>query len=618
MEQPVERLQQALDDRYRIERELGRGGMATVYLAQDLRHQRPVALKVLSPELGAAIGPERFHREIAIAARLQHPHILPLFDSGDADGLVWYAMPFIEGESLRDRLTREGALPIDTAVHVVREVAGALDYAHAQGIVHRDIKPENIMLSRGHALVADFGIARALGPEHGGQLTVTGLMIGTPAYMSPEQTAGVRDIDARSDVYSLGSTLYEMLTGEPPYSGPTPHSIIAKRASDPIPAPRRLRPDIPRAIDQAVTRALALIPADRHATAGSLAEALTRPEAGARPVRTGRIGLAVLVVATALGAILWFRPGKPGIAAGRVPVLTVLPFRNLGEASDQYFAEGLAEEITARLASLPGLVVRSRPPGAPADDRPPAAIGRDHGADYALSGSVRWDRRPDGSSRIRVTPRLIQIEGERELLGETIDAALVDVFEVQRNIAERVTNALGLVLAPAARARLGTAPTRHIEAWDHYVRGNFYLAQRTPDAVRRAIAAFAEAARIDSSFTRALALQAYGYTLFRDWGWRFEGLTESEVWNRARQLSARALAQDSTSAESWLAAAYVRTQEDPLRMTGALEAFARSLGLDSTNAEVWHQYGQVLMVLGHDSTAIAAYHRALALEPERP
>ena len=619
MEAAAERLTKALDDRYLVERELGRGGMATVYLARDLRYQRQVAIKVLSPELAAAIGPGRFLREIQIAARLQHPHILPVFDSGDTEGVVWYAMPFAEGESLRERLTREGALPIESAVQVVREVADALDYAHAQGIVHRDIKPENIMLSRGHALVADFGIARAVGGE-GGALTATGMAIGTPAYMSPEQTAATREVDGRADVYSLGCVVYEMLTGEPPYTGPTPHSIIAKRMTDPIPAPRRLRPAIPRPIDAAVTRALALTPADRFPTAGAMAQALARPESIASTRLAGlRFPVLVLLGVLVLGAaaaLLLRRDAGP--ARPTAPVLTVLPFRNLGEPGDQYFAAGLAEEITARLASLPGLVVRSRPASLKPDDRSPAAIGRDHGADYALSGSVRWERRPDGSSRIRVTPRLIRVQGEQELLGQTIDAALVDVFDVQRSIAERVTAALGLALAPPARARLAAVPTQRIDAWDHFVRGNYYLAQRTPDAVKRAIQDYQEAARLDSGFTRALARQAYGYTLFLDWGWRFEGRSDQELRTLARGLTDQALGGDSTSAEAWLSLAYLRVVEDPFRMKGATPAFERSLALDSTNAEAWYQFGQALMALGRDSAAAAAYHRALALEPERP
>jgi serine/threonine protein kinase len=262
------RLQEGLQGTYTIERELGRGGMATVYLAQDLRHDRPVALKVLLPELASTLGPERFQREIRLAARLQHPHILTVHDSGETGGQLWFTMPYVEGESLRDRLRRERQLPIEDALRIATEAARGLDYAHQHGIVHRDIKPENILLTRdGSTLVADFGIARALaGDEH---LTQTGLSMGTPAYMSPEQASGDKNIDARTDVYSLGTVLYEMLAGEAPFTGPTTQAIIARRLTEPVPSVRRLRPNVPESVDEAIRRSLAPIPADRF---GSVAE----------------------------------------------------------------------------------------------------------------------------------------------------------------------------------------------------------------------------------------------------------------------------------------------------------------------------------------------------------
>src|SRR5881296_4231529 len=260
------RLQVALAERYSIERELGHGGMATVYLAEDLNHRRLVALKVLSPDLAASLGTDRFLREIDIAARLTHPHILPLHDSGEADGLLYYVMPYVAGESLRDRLNREKQLPIEDAVTIAGEVANALSYAHSRDVVHRDVKPENILLSDGEAIVADFGIAGAIDAAGGGKFTRTGIVLGTPAYMSPEQGAGDRALDGRSDVYSLGCLLYEMLAGEPPFTGPTVQAIIAKRFTDPVPSVRRLRETVPVPMDQAIAKALARAPADRFAT----------------------------------------------------------------------------------------------------------------------------------------------------------------------------------------------------------------------------------------------------------------------------------------------------------------------------------------------------------------
>src|SRR2546425_5836264 len=255
--------------------------MATVYLARDLKHDRRVALKVLHSELAATVGPERFQREIKLAARLQHPHILTVLDSGESAGQLWYTMPFVEGESLRQRLTRERQFPLDEALQLTREVADALGYAHSQGIIHRDIKPENILLSRGHALVADFGVARALQSAVGERLTGTGMAVGTPAYMSPEQATAERQVDARSDLYSLGCVLYEMLAGEPPYTGSSAQAVIAKRFSEPIPHIRTVRESVPEAIERAVTKALAKSPADRFATAAEFAAALTAWTAGA-------------------------------------------------------------------------------------------------------------------------------------------------------------------------------------------------------------------------------------------------------------------------------------------------------------------------------------------------
>jgi len=322
------RLQGALADRYTIERELGRGGMAVVYLAKDLKHHRPVAIKILKPELAAALGPERFVREIETAAGLNHPHILPLLDSGEADRLLYYVMPYVEGESLRERLKREGQLPLDEALQIAREVAMALSYAHSRGVVHRDIKPENVLLGAGHAVVTDFGIARAITAAAGGNLTGTGIAIGTPGYMSPEQATGSHRLDGRSDIYSLGCVLYEMLAGEPPYTGPSAQVVMAKRVADPVPSVRRLRDTIPPAMDMAIMKALARTPADRFATAERFAAALgagvATPHVSRRLLRFGvplgmSVGLAAIV-----GAVWFMRTKRP--PALDPNLLAVAPF----------------------------------------------------------------------------------------------------------------------------------------------------------------------------------------------------------------------------------------------------------------------------------------------------
>src|SRR2546426_649056 len=316
--------------------------MATVYLARDLKHGRRVAIKVLRPEIAAALGPERFLREIEVAARLTHPHILPLHDSGEAAGFLYYVMPYIESESLRDRLEREGQLPLEEALRITREVASALGYAHSHDVVHRDIKPENILLSGGEAVVADFGIARAITQAGGRGLTETGISVGTPAYMSPEQASGGGPIDGRSDVYSLACVLYEMLAGEPPYTWPRAQVVIAKRFTDPVPSVRRLRETIPPAVDAAITKALAKAPADRFATAAEFVEALAAP---ARRVRnTGRrtsllaagAGLAATLLAAAAGFFVLFRPhGTPALAGPTGQSTAVVPFVKLSGPQPQ-------------------------------------------------------------------------------------------------------------------------------------------------------------------------------------------------------------------------------------------------------------------------------------------
>src|SRR5438094_3091335 len=312
----LETLRDALVEHYAVERELGRGGMATVFLAEDLKHHRPVAIKLLHQELAAALGADRFLREIEIAARLQHPHILPLYDSGRAGGFLYYVMPYVEGESLRDRLQREKQLSLEDALKVTAEVASALAYAHSHGVVHRDIKPENIMLSGGSAVVADFGIARAISAAGEGQhLTQTGTVIGTPAYMSPEQATGSDEIDGRSDQYSLACVTYEMLVGEPPFTGSTAQAIIARHSLDSVSPPSIVRAAVPDTVERGILRALAKVPADRYPTTALFAEALAAP---GTPV-----GVAARRTTRAIPAARWIGLPRGGVLAG-VAVLVAI------------------------------------------------------------------------------------------------------------------------------------------------------------------------------------------------------------------------------------------------------------------------------------------------------
>ena len=350
MTEPITRINAALEGRYRIEREIGAGGMATVYLAEDLRHERKVALKLLKPNLAAVVGAERFLAEIRTTANLQHPNILPLFDSGEADGHLFYVMPFIEGESLRDRLSHAKQLPVDEAVRIASEVAEALDYAHRHGVIHRDIKPANVLLSNGRPLVADFGIALAFSAAGGPRLTETGLSLGTPHYMSPEQATGEGELDSRSDVYSLGAVLYEMLTGQPPYSGPSIQSIVAKiLTAEPEPVAAQ-RSTVPLNVGAAAHKALAKLPADRFASAAEFADALANPSFTFATTAT-RVGAAFVDVrwkyrahaAIGLAALLgliaawgWLRPRSPGpVSRQRITLW-----------AEQPTATGVSQELT--------------------------------------------------------------------------------------------------------------------------------------------------------------------------------------------------------------------------------------------------------------------------------
>ena len=362
------RLAAALAGRYRIERELGRGGMATVYLAHDLKHDRPVAVKVLRPEIAAALGAERFLREIVITARLDHPHILTLIDSGEADGFLFHVVPYVRGESLRAKLDREKQLPLDEALRITAQVASALDYAHRQGVIHRDVKPENILLHEGEAMVADFGIALAVLEGADDRLTATGLSVGTPEYMSPEQAAGEREVDARSDVYSLGAVLYEMLAGEPPHTGPTARAVIAKILVDPPTRLTVVRGDVPPALERALAKALGKAPADRFASAAAFAEALSAsaaqvpPPSGRGWSRSRRAFTAVGALALVLAALWGWHPWR----AAHRPLVIMMDSPHPGRIYDDETirASGTnADVISDILADLP--IVRQKESGGP-------------------------------------------------------------------------------------------------------------------------------------------------------------------------------------------------------------------------------------------------------------
>ena len=510
----------ALRDRYTLQHELGRGGMAVVYLAHDVRHDRSVALKILHSDLAASLGPERLQREIQLTARLQHPHILAVHDSGEAAGRLWYTMPYFPGESLRARLDREGPLPLEDALQIARNILAALAHAHRQGILHRDIKPENILLEGGEAVLADFGIARAISAAGGESLTQTGMAVGTPVYMSPEQAAGDRELDGRTDIYAAGCVLYEMLAGHPPFMGTSVQEIRRRQVMDPLPPLRSARTEVPEPVEQAVAKALAKAPVDRWAGAEQFAEALAparisgERSAGAtasaavsllRHPRARAIGLALAALAVAAGFLMSRRAGPPPPGVAR---LAVLPFENLGDSADAYFADGVADAVRGKLTALPNLEVIARASSMAyrRTDKTPQEVARELGVRYLLTGTVRWAKNGDRASRVQVSPELVEIRvsgAPASRWQQPFDAALTDVFQVQADIAGRVADALHLALGRADEQQLAQRPTASLPAYDAFLKGEaaaLSLASWTPASLRAALGFYREAVARDSGF----------------------------------------------------------------------------------------------------------------------
>ena len=468
----LDSLREALADRYAVQRELGRGGMATVFLAEDLKHHRSVAIKLLHAELAAALGTERFLREIEIAARLTHPNILPLHDSGEAGGLLYYVMPYVDGESLRSHLAREGPLPLDRALEIAREVASALGYAHEHGVVHRDIKPENVLLESGHAVVADFGVARAVWELAGDRLTETGIAVGSPAYMSPEQAGAEERLDGRSDIYALGCVLYEMLVGEPPFTGPTPRAVAAKHLRQSVPSARITRPGVPAAVDRVIRTALAKVPADRFSDAAHFAAALAacagQPGRRLAPRRwTGVVVAAALTVA--VGRWAWARwsgsPSLPVPAARLDPThVAVLYFDDLSEGRTlRHVAGGLTEDLIDQLGQVDALRVISSSGVAAYRERsvPLDSIARTLGVGTIVTGSVGRS-----ADRLRVAVRLIDAANGNQLRSQTLERPWGDLFVLRDAVAQQVSRFLREELGQEVQLRQRRAATGSVAAWE--------------------------------------------------------------------------------------------------------------------------------------------------------
>lgn len=573
---PPAQLTAALAGRYTVERELGRGGMATVYLAGDHKHGRQVAIKVLRAELAASVGTDRFLREIGIAARLAHPHVVPLIDSGEAAGLLYYVSPYVPGGSLRDRLRETGTLSFKDALRIAQEVGTALDYAHRQGVVHRDVKPENILFADGLAQLADFGIARAAGAAGS---TSAGIAIGTPEYMSPEQASGDPSLDSRSDLYGLACVVYEMLAGEPPFTGGSARAIMASQVTA-TPRPlRAVRPDTPLAVEHALARALAKSPAERFGSVSEFTAALAATDAASSTT-----------------------------VAAATRRIAVLPFVNASPDPDnEYLSDGITDELIDALSKVEGLQVASRTSvfalkGKPQDVR---GIGALLGVSVALEGSVRR-----AGDRLRITAQLSSTDDGRLLWSQRYDRALDDVFALQDEIARTIVTTLRATLfADLAAPRLKRY-TDNVEAYRLYLKGRYAWNKRTSEGVIEGIGFFERAIAADPRYALAYTGLADSYALQLD----YRSLPVSEVFDLAKGYARRALELDDTLAEAHASLAWAMFIHD-WDWAGAAREFERAVDLDPryATARQWHAF--LLASQGRLDDAVVEAHTALELDP---
>ncbi len=612
----LERLRASLADRYRLERELGQGAMATVFLAQDLKHRRQVAIKVLKPALAAAMGAERFLREIETTAALHHPHILALYDSGEAIDFLYYVMPLVEGESLRDRLSREKQLPVDDALQIAREVADALSYAHSRGVIHRDIKPENILLESGHAMVADFGIAKAVSAAGGETLTQTGVTVGTPTYMSPEQAAGERVLDGRSDLYSLGCVLYEMLAGQPPFTGPTVESVVAQHLSAHLPDVTAIRPSVPSRVVAALQRSLAKSPADRFNLLAQFAEAIAaRATAEAAPLLrpprrlVGPVPVAAFALIVAVVAAAWFVLRRA--PASRLPdadpaVIAVLPFEVRGSDDFAYLRDGMVDLVGTKLDGVGGLrvvdpytsvaLVGALPARAIAA-REARRLSATLGAGRALQGSVV---QVGETLQVRAS---VYGPGEHDRIDASVDGPADRVFALVDELV-RALVARGLIGQETPLSSVEGLTTSSNEALRLYLTGiqNF----RTGKGSHEALDMLTRAVDLDSTF--AIASYWAGYVAEYD-----EIEDPGPHYRLALRHQDRLGPRDRMRLTAAVAGAEGR-QADAIRL---YEAFVERYADDLAG---WFQLGEQLAHTGRFggrtlAEARPAYERAVALDP---
>ncbi len=581
---PLERLRSALAQTYVIDRELGRGGMATVYMAQDCKHERIVALKVLHPELAASVGPDRFLREIKVAARLNHPHILALHDSGEADGFLYYVMPYVEGESLRERLDREQLLPVDEAIRHACSIASALDYAHRQQIVHRDIKPENVMLYEGEAMVMDFGIAKAVSAAGSETLTQTGMMVGTPAYVSPEQAAGESNLDGRSDQYSLACVLYEMLSGERPFTGPTAQAIMAKRFTETVKPIRSMRSSVPENVERAINKALSTDVSGRFRTTAMFGQALASTSLST-PSDTETMP-------------------QPVVSSAKS--IAVLPFTNMSaDAENEYFTDGMAEEIINALSKIQTLRVASRTASfaLKGKNEEIAEIGRKLKVSTFLEGSVR-----KMGNRLRITAQLVNVADGYHLWSERYDREMEDVFAIQDDISQSIVKALRVILSEDEKKAIEKARTENVKAYEYYLRGRqfFEIRRKSLEYARQM---FKKAIDLDPQYALAHAGVADCCSLL----YMMFDARESNL-RQAEAASHRALELEPDLAEAHLARAIAVWLN---RSFPEAEAeFEKAMRLDPKLFDAPYFYGRACLAQGKFAEAVRLFDRASALRPD--
>jgi serine/threonine-protein kinase len=617
----IQLLTATLADRYRIERELGAGGMATVYLAHDRRHDRKVAIKVLKPEIALALGAERFLREIRTTANLRHPHILPLYDSGETSGFLFYVMPFVEGGTLRDRLDRDKQLPIDAALAIARAVADALGYAHAHGVVHRDIKPENILLDGGHAVVSDFGIARAMTALGDARLTETGTALGTPTYMSPEQAAGERDVDGRSDLYSLGCVLYEMLGGRPPFTGPTAASVARQHLVTEAAPVTNLRPTVSPEVAGALARTLAKNPADRFNPAAQFVQALTptaapspavrpaaQPPVAARPIASGRRLTAVIVGLVALAVASWVigRATRPPAAAHRIERIAVLPMDNLtGDTAQRFFADGMTREVIGVLSDVGVHVLGHRAVAAyRGSTLPVTRIAHELGVDAVVAGAVTR-----AGDVVQVSAELTDPRTGEALWSRTFSRPAADVIALQREMASEIARGLSVRLSPQQSQLLGQSRPVNPRAYAQYLLGIEQTNLRTVDGFRRSVGYLGRSLALDSTFAPAWGALAMtnAIALF------FTTITADSARRVIEPAAARATALDDRLGDAYIARGLLRAVGD---WDFAAADGDLALGMarnPSTQAQ--SLYSWILWETGRHEEAVRVIRKVIDVEP---